>query len=315
MISPARKILILKTGFTETFSTDIQDPAIVSLGDILRTTPILKAFTPSDQIIWVTSSHGLPLLEKTNEISELWDYETYLEKKSDLNLDLFLNLERYIPREHFPPTKLTYGYGSVNDDSLMTSKGVISLKDYKESFAVQGKKIWQHLLFGLLGLNYQRETYCFFSDNTQFIKNEKPIIGLNWQVGSKWPTKKIDLSSWKKLAHLIEEQGYQVSWQEGHDNLETYINWISECDFLITCDSLGLHIALGMKKKFIAFFGPTPSDEIDFYQVGTCVPFLIPENYHCLPCHQSACHQPKLCSEFLDYPKVLAVIQNEFNHE
>lgn len=315
MTRPAQKILILKTGFTETFSTDIQSFQIVSLGDILRSTPILRAFDAEDEIIWVTSKEGRPLLKEISQISKLMDYETYLEKKDELDLDLFLNLERSIPQSHFPKAKVSYGFNSGERESLITANGTYELKSYKEIYHQKDQYLWQYLLFGLLGLNYQGEQYCFSMTESQFKKSSQPVIGLNWQVGSKWPTKKIDLQYWQTLAALLTEQGYEVSWQQGHDHLETYINWIASCDFILTCDSLGLHIALAMQKKFIAFFGPTPSNEIDFYQSGIFIPFNIPETYACLPCHQNICHQQKICSDYLDYPEILSVINNEFSHD
>lgn len=49
------------------------------------------------------------------------------------------------------------------------------------------------------------------------------------------------------------------------------MKWISSCDYIVTHDSLGLHLALAMKKPFIALFGPTSSHEIDLYNLGVSV--------------------------------------------
>lgn len=315
MIQAARKILILKTGLTETFSTDVQVVTVVSLGDILRSTPLLKTFNSSDEIYWVTSQQGVPLLSGIKEIKVLWSFEDFLQNTQEVEFDLFINLERFIPQELFPKSSLHYGFLPKESELLQTVSGVHSLSEYRQFYKNQNKHLWQNLLFGLLGLEYRGEPYCFATPSVSGSKTKHPIIGLNWKVGSKWPTKEIDLQYWQALSKNLEQAGFTASWQEGHDHLQTYIDWVARCDFIITCDSLGLHLAIALRKKFIAFFGPTPRQELDLYQSGTYIPFSIPSHYDCLPCHQPVCHQPKICTSYINFSEIISTVMNEFKNE
>ena len=93
-------------------------------------------------------------------------------------------------------------------------------------------------------------------------------VGLNWQVGGRWPTKAWPFERWEQLAATLSAQ-CTVSWQEGFDDVHEYMRWIAGCGSIVTTDSLGMHLAIAMKKPVLALFGPTPSWEVDFYGRGT----------------------------------------------
>ena len=43
---------------------------------------------------------------------------------------------------------------------------------------------------------------------------------------------------------------------------------VNECDLVITCDTLTLHIATAMEKKIIVLVGPTSAAELYLYEKG-----------------------------------------------
>ena len=81
-------------------------------------------------------------------------------------------------------------------------------------------------------------------------------IGFNWVVGTKWLNKAWPKSHWKKLEGLLK-RNYSISWQEGLGDLFEYMDWIHSCHLIVTNDSLGMHLAIALKKKVVVFFGPT----------------------------------------------------------
>lgn len=70
----------------------------------------------------------------------------------------------------------------------------------------------------------------------------------------------------------------------GNDLIE-FPALISVCNLMITSDTLGLHIALALKRKTICLVGPTSNTELGMYGLGEKV---IPKS-NCLCCYNSDC--------------------------
>jgi ADP-heptose:LPS heptosyltransferase len=60
---------------------------------------------------------------------------------------------------------------------------------------------------------------------------------------------------------------------------------ISVCNLFITSDTLGLHVALALKRRTIVFIGPTSHHEVDLYDLGT----KIVAKSNCLCCYKNNC--------------------------
>ena len=54
---------------------------------------------------------------------------------------------------------------------------------------------------------------------------------------------------------------------------------------MVTGDSLGMHMAIALKKHVVAWFGPTSPQEIDLYERGV----KILADVGCAPCWKSSC--------------------------
>jgi heptosyltransferase II len=85
-------VLIIKTGYSEIL--DSQDSNKSSLGDVLRTTPILNLYK-NDNVTWVTDIEALPLLEKNPYIKKLLplDFITIIHLLEN-EFDTVINLEK-----------------------------------------------------------------------------------------------------------------------------------------------------------------------------------------------------------------------------
>lgn len=70
----------------------------------------------------------------------------------------------------------------------------------------------------------------------------------------------------------------------GNDLLE-FPALISVCNLFITTDSLGLHVALALKRKTICLIGPTSASEIDTYGLGE----KILSKSNCICCYKKDC--------------------------
>nr|BDT30104.1 lipopolysaccharide heptosyltransferase family protein [Bacteriovorax sp. HI3] len=245
------KTLIIKTGHTETFDAHPEHTHIVSLGDVLRTTVLLEVFK-NEHVTWFTSKEAALLLSKNQKIKKLTTDFSDIENE---HFDLILNLERtdeILEMISHLKTSALLGFSDKN------------LPDFSSK-----KMNWSEKLFTLIGKKWTNETYSFDWE-LPATSSSRLKIGLNWKVGQKWPGKSWPLENWEALEKLLQSD-FDISWQEGFHNLSEYIKWISSCDYIVTHDSLGLHLALAMKRPFAALFGPTSSHEIDLAGLGVSV--------------------------------------------
>jgi len=146
------------------------------------------------------------------------------------------------------------------------------------------KACWQEGLFEMVGAQWKGEEYVF---GYKPVSKEKFDIGFNHQVGNKWPLKGWPPKSWERLEALIGSH-YSVSWQQGQNDMEEYFEWIQSCRLIVTNDSFGMHIAMALKKKFVAIFGPTHCYENHLYGLGVA---FAPPDLECelFPCRENTC--------------------------
>jgi heptosyltransferase-2 len=251
-----RKVLIIKTGYAETFLHD-EWTRTSSLGDVLRTTTLLHLYKvyKDDEVTWLTDERAVPLLKGNPYIKRLliWDALTLIQLQHEY-FDVVINLEQ-VP-----------GLAALADNISIDGNHQPQRFGYffNNAVGVVGRRLrpdanWDSL-FGIVGGKYNGEEYILgYKPKTE----ELNCIGLNYRVGDKWPEKAwkdrdgYNYRNWDNL-HSMLYSDFVVERQPGDTNLYDYIDWINKCRFLVTCDSLGLHIAIALKKKVIALFGPTP---------------------------------------------------------
>jgi heptosyltransferase-2 len=80
----------------------------------------------------------------------------------------------------------------------------------------------------------------------------------------------------------------------GTDNaLLEFAGFISLLDLVVSSDTLGMHLAIALKKPVIALFGPTCPQEIDLYDRGA----KLFKGVACSPCYRAACPDAVCMSE------------------
>ena len=265
------KILIIKLGYSETLDPEIGK--YVSLGDVLRTTPILSALKDkynNSHISWLVSQEAEPLVYNNKFIDRLliWDDFVPFQLLSE-KFDIVINLEKVSGLCALSDKIEAWNkYGFRFDNQTGNYDGYEqSLKfiDYinQKSIGNTSSNCWQKSLIELLGLKWKKQNYSL-----GYIPKTKEIydVGLNYQVGKKWPQKAMPIKKWKKLTKKLDKNNISYSWQEGLNSIYEYIDWINSCKTIVTQDSLGLHLALALNKKVIALFGPTSSNEVCFHK-------------------------------------------------
>ncbi|MFH1692434.1 MAG: glycosyltransferase family 9 protein [Candidatus Omnitrophota bacterium] len=292
------KVLILKLGYSETLDKEIG--ITTSLGDVIRTTVILN-YLKGDDTTWLVDEKAYPLLKGNPCIKRIliFNLESVLQLQRE-RFDTVINLEKgpgICALSDSISAWRRFGFRFDADNGVAQAydgaEKVLSLcLDLEKKKG--NLKFWQEALASMIGKKW--------SENDEYIlghKSNTPIkydIGFNWVVGSKWPNKAWQRSQWERLEELLKGQ-YSISWQKGLDNLSEYIDWVHSCRLIVTNDSLGMHLAIALKRKIVALFGPTSSREVYLYKRGVVLSPKV--SYDCVPCLQSKCFQKKPCLDFI----------------
>lgn len=302
------KVLIIKLGYSETIDSGIS--RVPSLGDVLRTTVILHQFE-GDHVTWLVDEGAYLLLEGNPYIHRilLYNLDSVLQLQRE-RFDTVINLEK-VPGICALADSISAWrrYGFRFDEAKGEAEAydgcerIFSLCK-SDDLKRLNRKSWQESLLLVVGAKWQGQEYILgYKPGTV----ETHDIGLNWAVGSKWPNKAWPEGHWEDLKRLLEGK-YTFSMQKGLENLHDYMDWINSCRLVVTNDSLGLHIAVALRKKAVVMYGPTNPNEMFFYGRGTTIYPAI--DYDCIPCLTTRCVQEKNCMNYI-YPEAVMEQINE----
>jgi heptosyltransferase-2 len=177
--------------------------------------------------------------------------------------------------------------------------------DYRSSFYLTEKEI----SFGKMFAKKHKINY-----------NNDYVVGINTGAGKRWPLKKLEI---KKTVSLIdkfigiglkvvlfggeEEVGRNQEIKElcGQGVIDTglgnsvreFASLVNICNSMVTADTLAMHISISLGKYTLAFFGPTPMQEIEFYGNGEAIAPAM----DCLCCMKKIiCEVKPNCMESID---------------
>ncbi len=309
MKKKADKVLIIKVGYSETLDAQVSN--VTSYGDVLRSTVLLNLYR-NDDVTWLVDEKALPVLRGNPYIKRILIYnlDSALQLQAE-RFDTVINLEK-VPGlcALTDSVKAWRRYGFRFDantgdaESYDGSHVVLALCRNLEH--KRNRKIcWQEGLFEMVGAQWKDEEYVLGYKPKGKVKAD---IGFNYLVGNKWPLKGWPMPYWKRLKKAIGKK-YKVSWQQGKEDVEAYFEWINSCRMIVTNDSFGMHIAIALKKPFVAIFGPTPYHENFLYGRGVA---CYPKDLDCefFPCRKDICpHFKDGCTTRVKPEEVLGQIK------
>jgi heptosyltransferase-2 len=85
------------------------------------------------------------------------------------------------------------------------------------------------------------------------------------------------------------------------DGLRSGMLWMATSDMVLSGCSLGMHIAIALKKHVIAWFGVSCLQEVDLYDRGV----RLQSDVSCSPCWRKSCNNEPKCYDRVD-PKLIA---------
>ncbi len=307
------RVLIIKPGYSETLVNEIS--RTTSLGDVLRSTVLLHLFKDAS-VSWLVDEKAILLLKGNPYIERIFPYDltSVLQLQAE-RFDTIINLEKVAGLCALADSITAWRrYGFRFDPDSGTAKAYDGSQHVIEMCVNPGDKIssnkyWEHILFEMVGSEWQNEAPVLGYKPKE--REEKFDIGFNFNVGNKWPIKAWPTEYWKALEEKLKGRR-TVSWQEGQNSIEDYIDWINSVDLLVTNDSLGLHIAHALGKKIVSLFGPTISTEV-YLKNG--VKLLPEKEYDCLPCLSTECVMERSCMYDISVETVYANIEKLFNEK
>ena len=184
----------------------------------------------------------------------------------------------------------------------------------------QNRKTYQEIIHEAAEIPYRRDEYILVLTDKdrekarRFFKKrrmpgKKPAVGLNTGAGNKFETKQWPKESYLKLIGLVHDRlGANVfllggarertlnrelelkskgrAINTGSDNsLREFAGFLSFMDVLVCSDTLGMHLAIALKRNVVALFGSTCSEEIDLYGRGA----KLFAGADCSPCYKQTC--------------------------
>ncbi len=252
-----------------------------AIGDVLRTTPILHIL--DGEIDWLVKASALEILDRSRVNIHLYenskDLETIMEKEYDIVLSLdddekALNIASlvkikakkfigaFLNKQGIPD--YTHESSPWFDMSLISKYG----KEKADYLKFSNRKTWQEFLFEMMGFKFRGEKYILPKD-IPIKPTVRGLIGIEKRASDRWPTK--IWNKYDELTYLLERDGLEIRFFQQRESFKEYIIDISECEMVISGDTLAMHVSMALGKKTIALFTCTSPWEIYDYGLLTKV--------------------------------------------
>lgn len=319
------KILVVKLG---------------ALGDVLRTTAIcepLKKKYPESMIFWITEKNAIPILQGNRFVDRIIEKENALSFILRFDFDLLISLdldESGLILAGLAKAKEKKGFWFDENGIVQCSSQIAEeyfLLSHDDRLKKENKKTYQSFIAEIAGLtDYgriivpvsegSRENARTFSEKNK-LKGKK-VLGAIVGTGNRWITKRwpaknfVDLFSMledfkiivfggeeeKELMQKILKKSKKNAISAGYSNsIDYFFGLLELCDIVVSCDTFGLHAAVGLGKKVVALFGPTSWSEIELYGNGE----KIVSSASCVCCYKKMCSMKPNCMELIS-PEVVA---------
>lgn len=278
------KILIIKLG---------------AMGDVIRTTPLLEPLLneyPNHEIWWLTQYPDA--VPSTVDRILQFSTESVLVAQSTA-FDIVISLDK----DHFAialasqlRAKKILGFTMVDGkcapaNEAARDKFITGLFDDANK---ANEKSYLEEIFEICGYEFHGEEYVLNAPARKDWKIDsqgKPIIGLNTGCGDRWTSRLWSEDYWLKLCELLSEGGYFPlllgGRQEdeknarlaasgraaylGHFPLQEFISLMDNCTTVVTAVTMGLHLAIGLRKKVVLMNNIFNPKEFELYGRGEIV--------------------------------------------
>jgi len=182
----------------------------------------------------------------------------------------------------------------------------------------------------ILELNDEEKKFISAFKKKKGLKAKDKVVGFNTGCSELYPNKKMTIEQHIFLIQKLLKKKYKIVLLGGPEdttrNKEIYSHFKGKIintatmeglrrgvcyesipDVIITGDSLGMHIAIGLKKYVIVWFGVSCWTEIDLYDRGIK---LFQEDLFCSPCWKKSCPYNLECIQMIDLDRMISEVDN-----
>jgi ADP-heptose:LPS heptosyltransferase len=319
------KILIIKLG---------------AAGDVIRTTPLLHKIQnayPDSFVYWITQ---FPDLIPQKSIDKLgadrifnWELNSLITLQN-MEFDLVINLdkdEQACSLAKSLKSKKYCGYTLVDNkpfpfDEKAKHKFLTGVYD---EISKANKKNYLEEIFEICGFSYNQEEYILpdYDLETKYdIDSSKIVVGLNTGCGGRWTSRLWPEKYWLELIGSLKKENYEVVILGGPEEdeknlrissltntkyfgvmpLKKFIGLMDKCDIIVSAVTMGMHIAIGLKKKLILLNNIFNKNEFVLYGRGE----IIEPSKECQCYFTQTCkNEHYKCIEYIEPQRVLDVVK------
>jgi ADP-heptose:LPS heptosyltransferase len=278
------KVLIIKLG---------------AIGDVIRTTPLLHRLFheyPASEIWWLTYTPDIVPSSVHKVMKFTQESVLHLE---ETDFDTVINLDKDYQACALAKrikSKNIYGFTLVNGkpapaNDLALDKFLTGLFDDVNK---ANNKSYLDEIFEICGLKFKGEEYILEFDNSikwELDTGGKKVIGLNTGCGDRWISRLWPDRYWIELINQIKDAGFYPlllggsqeheknslfanetgAYYPGHFPLQKFISLVNQCDLVVSAVTMGLHIAVGLKKKIVLINNIFNPKEFELYGRGEII--------------------------------------------
>lgn len=268
-----------------------------AMGDVLRTTTILNVL--EGPVTWVTRPASVPLLENNPRLAEIVPFDA-ASRIQGRHFDVVACLDdepeacrlletvtwRHRIGAYLHDGNVRYGASAAPwyDMGLVSSFG----KERADELKRLNHRSYQDFLFAMFGLRFTGEEYVIGVAPRDV---HTPRIGIETRADPRWQLKR--WGRYPQLCERLRADGFDVFLFEQRQDVRDFVADVNSCRYVVTGDTLTMHVAIALRKPTIAVFGPTSAPEIHDY--GRVTKIVSPID--CICCYLRTCDKNPNCMD------------------
>lgn len=286
-----KRILIIKLG---------------ALGDVIRTTPILKALEDkygTCKFTWLTNFPDIIKNTRAQKILQLnaINFSILLNSEFDIVINLDKEQEACLLSSKIKAVN-KFGF-YLNDNKIDGFNEAAQIKivtGINDDISKLNTKSYLQEIFDICDLEFDFQEYEInlnqdlakeWKSRFSKLSKGKTIVGLNTGCGPRWKTRLWPVNNWITLSKFLIEQGYFVvllggeqedtqnieiaaksgAFYQGFYSLEEFIALSANMNIVVTQVSMMMHIATALQKEMVLMNNIFNKNEFELYNRGVIV--------------------------------------------